>query len=40
MGTSYVYEVLRGMRQPSAKLMKAVGYRRVMLAEPMKKTKQ
>ncbi len=31
---SFLYEVLRGMREPSAKLSNAVGYRRVIRFEP------
>ncbi len=34
---SYVYEVLRGIRHPSPRIMNAVGYRRVIVGEPMKK---
>lgn len=31
---SFLYEVLRGQREPSAKLSNAVGYRRVIRFEP------
>jgi len=31
---SFLYEVLRGMREPSAKLANALGYRRVIRFEP------
>lgn len=31
---SFLYEVLRGQREPSAKLSNAVGYKRVIRFEP------
>lgn len=31
---SFLYEVLRGQREPSAKLANALGYRRVIRFEP------
>ena len=40
VGTSYIYEMLRGQREPSAMIMNKVGYRRVILGEPMKNTKE
>jgi hypothetical protein len=40
VGTSYIYEMLRGQREPSSMIMNKVGYRRVILGEPMKNTKE
>jgi predicted GIY-YIG superfamily endonuclease len=40
VGSSYIYEVLRGQRQPSAMVANKVGYRRVILFEPVNITKK
>ena len=37
IGDRYVYEVLQGMREPSAMVMYRVGYRRVIMGELMQK---
>lgn len=34
ISSSFLYEVLRGQREPSAKLANTVGYRRVIRFEP------
>lgn len=33
---SFAYEVLKGIREPSAKLSMELGYRRVLMYEPLK----